>query len=1023
MSRSVLVAYMMLLITVQLSCADDLALYDGTLVGVPPNVLVLFDNSDGMLNCPGTNNQAINKCNDYVKLKVVRDVLEKIFESDQAKKLRLGLMSFVRDSNGQGGKIHLPCGASSDALKLKIKEIGSSYGANDPLPKNPPTNSLQLYYGDKGIPLGEALAEAGRYFAGKGSAYQANWTGAAAISRYSSPEKATVDGIDNIVWYTGSEYVSPISATCQKNYVVILTSGEPRLDDAIANPYIAGMPDLVDLGRPIPNALRGFADSTMFDDVASYLYNHDFSSLNGTQNIETAIIGFDLDPDTTQPLEKKPFYQAVLELMKQTAKDGNGGVDGNFYTVDGVDTETIKADLIKAFTTIFENVIAEVNSTYVAPVIPVNPDNRTDVGNRVYMGFFKPQTSGRWVGNLKAYGLINGILQDSMGAQATIATGPNAGIIKDTAQSYWSTAADGLNVDRGGAGEVLSNRNQSTSPRKIYTFIDDDAGHAVDLTNASNQFALSNNAYLTPARFGLDATDILGRNNIVNNTLAKFNVTRDDKSQVDWLLGDIVHSEPFVKYYENLQKAYLFVGANDGMLHVFDVADNIGQEVWAFVPPGQLSRLGLLTSAGHDYFVDGSPVIETVTNADKTTTQLLIFGERRGGDRYYALDVSNPEQPKWKYQIHDPKMDWDSDGIADNTATTLGQSWAKPQLKKVKYHKDIYEAFLLAGGYDEHLDTQADPADCLGRAIYAVKAGDGMLFGSNGLNINAGNWKDASGEPYMTHSILDATGFDKGGLGYMDRLYAGDLGGHMFAARYNICKDTGCTDDFWASTVLFDLTSSGLGKKIMTRPEVTLEPGKECVYFGTGDRENPNETVTVNAIYAVCNTWNDAQPERLTINNLVDVSNNYVQQGTSAQQAEVKANLATNYGWYMRLPNPGEKLVSAPKLLNKKLYFATFTPGSLPINGDPCVVPYNFGVSRLYAVDYLTGAAAYNFNADMQWSKEDRSKIIGTSIAGEPVLTTSGETTSLYYGSGGKFEGMPVETSPIVKRYYWRQLK
>jgi type IV pilus assembly protein PilY1 len=125
----------------------------------------------------------------------------------------------------------------------------------------------------------------------------------------------------------------------------------------------------------------------------------------------------------------------------------------------------------------------------------------------------------------------------------------------------------------------------------------------------------------------------------------------------------------------------------------------------------------------------------------------------------------------------------------------------------------------------------------------------------------------------------------------------------------------------------------------------------------------------------------------------------------------------------MRLTNPGEKLVSSPKLLNKKLYFTTFTPGQTINNQDPCIASYNAGVSRLYAVDYLTGAAVYNFNADDKWTKEDRSKIIGTLIAADPVLTTSGDETSLFYGSGGKFEGMPVETSPITKRYFWRQLK
>lgn len=1017
MTRPITVLGFFLLITVQCALADDLSLFDGGFVGVPPNVMVIFDNSVSMMNCPGTNNSADWKCNNNVKMKIVRDVLVTIFESEQAKKLRLGLMSFVKDSDGEGGRIHLPCGASSVVLQQRVVDIAGVGGDGVALPRASQSKLLP-YNGSTGTPLGEALAEAGLYFAGKGSAYLKNWPTA---SKYGSVEQATVDGVSNVAWYQNSAYVSPIAASCQKNFVVYLTDGEPHRDDPIVNPYMTGMPNLID--RPNPTGIQG----QMLDDVANYLYNHDFSSISGNQNIETVIIGFDIDPETTQKEEEKKAYQAALDLMKQAAKDGNGGQDGNFYMVNGVDTETIKNELTKAFTTIFENIIAEVNATYVAPVIPTNPDNRTDAGNRVYMGFFKPQASGRWIGNLKAYGLVGGILQDSTGVQATIETGPNAGVIKDSAKSYWSTAADGLDVDRGGVGEVLANRNQATNSRKIYTFIDDHADHPVDLTDASNRFALSN-TYLTPAKVvGPGSTDSTKRDQVINDTLAKVKVSRDDKSTVYWQLGAIVHSAPFVKYYEDLQKSYLFVGANDGMLHVFDVADNSGQEVWAFVPPGQLGKLEdlFVTDGKPRYAVDGSPVIEAVKKSDNSTMQLLVFGERRGGSNYYALDVTNPDQPAWKYQLTDTLLtglDWDKNGVPDGTAAKLGLSWAKPQFKKVRSGNQMKEVFLLAGGYDAGYDNSV-PANPLGRAIYAVQADSADPPTVFGLNINAGNWKDASNNPYMTHSILDVTGFDRSGYGYLDRLYAGDLGGRLFAARYQRCTDTECTNDYWQPNFLFDLSSSGLGKKIMTRPEVTLEPGKECVYFGTGDRENPKETAIQNAIYAVCNSWADTQPSPLSIINLADVTENLVQQGDAAQKAAAAAAIKGGYGWYLRLTNPGEKLVSSPKLLNKKLYFATFTPGQTLASSDPCIASYNFGLSRLYVVDYQTGGAVINFKDDEVWTKEDRSKVIGTMITGDPVLTSNGEETSIFYGSGGKFEGMPVETSPILRRYFWRQLK
>ena len=40
--------------------------------------------------------------------------------------------------------------------------------------------------------------------------------------------------------------------------------------------------------------------------------------------------------------------------------------------------------------------IVERNSCFVAPVVPVSRMNRTYAGNKIYLGFFKPQQEGNW---------------------------------------------------------------------------------------------------------------------------------------------------------------------------------------------------------------------------------------------------------------------------------------------------------------------------------------------------------------------------------------------------------------------------------------------------------------------------------------------------------------------------------------------------------------------------------------------------------------------------------------------------
>ncbi len=54
------------------------------------------------------------------------------------------------------------------------------------------------------------------------------------------------------------------------------------------------------------------------------------------------------------------------------------------------------------------------------------------------------------------------------------------------------------------------------------------------------------------------------------------------------------------------EKAVIFAGANDGMLHAFE--DATGEELWGFIPSELLSRLkDLPRGSGLKYYVDGSP--------------------------------------------------------------------------------------------------------------------------------------------------------------------------------------------------------------------------------------------------------------------------------------------------------------------------------------------------------------------------------------------------------------------------------
>lgn len=1003
MSRYVVLTLLVLLCLAPVSqlYADDLEIFGGTAGAAPPNVLIVFDNSGSMSSNDVPDGRT--------RLEAARDVLLALVDSTDTTKVNMGLMSFIQGSGGEGGRIHQPCGASKAQLKQSINYI------------------YDTYEGGTGTPLGEALEEAGLYFAGLASKF------AARESEYNATEVSTAEDGTTLTWYQNNSYNSPIVYTCQNNIIIFMTDGDSSRDGERITPYING------------HSIISDGDSELIDDVAQFFTDHEMSisGLAETQNIQTYTIGFDT--------------ASTAALLTETANKGNG----KYYTASD------PSGLADAFDSVLNDVQVTANAIYAPPVIPRNPENQIQSGDKVFMAFFKPQSDGRWLGNLKAYSLINGELRDADNVAAVYPQDPAAagyvagkeGYIKDTARSYWSAAADGLDVAKGGAGKLLDDNNS----RDVYTFtfvdavdyLVNDVNPKTDLTDPNNDFRETTNPKLTAAL--LDAASAAERATILSNTLAGTTFKDENGATQSWTLGDIVHSEPFVEAYkqnDNTYKNYIFVGANDGMLHVFDAAD--GQEKWAFIPPKQLPRLKLLLPANnpqklHHYFVDGSPVVVEINNE-----KILFFGEGRGGERYYALNVTDPLTPVWLYQVDEQILETAAFTDVDfiDGAAVLGQSWAKPQLKKIRV-KDadgipiLYDVFLLAGGYDARYEDPTfsvpSPNNIAGRAIYTIDATSGSLVG---LNVNGGNWRDASDQSIMNHSILGVTGFDAFNQGYMTRVYAGDLGGNLFAARYDDARDT------WEELLLLDLpedlvtftdttnqsVTKKRGQKFMTRPDATLEKNGECVYFGTGDRENLTDTDRVDAFYAVCNKWEplidnngdividaegDYEYKPVLLGDLVDVTGNLLQDSADAtERATIAAALANGPGWFLRMEHPGEKITSSPKVIGGKIFFTTFTPGAEGINNsDPCVTSFDLGVSRLYAIDYRTGAAVMELDDTGGLSKDDRSTVIGTSVAYEPVLATSGAKTTLYYGSGGKLLSLDVDLETQTKKYYWRQVK
>jgi type IV pilus assembly protein PilY1 len=556
-------------------------------------------------------------------------------------------------------------------------------------------------------------------------------------------------------------------------------------------------------------------------------------------------------------------------------------------------------------------------------------------------------------------------------------------------------------------------RNFGTHPRHIYTYL----GTSTNLTHSSNAFnttnisaaLLANPSKHDNAQTGTDAhvdliNFLIGLDSYDDDIDGVYNEKRET------ILGDILHSRPLIIDYSSSQRV-IYVGTNEGMLHAFD--DSNGSEKWAFIPPDLLPQLkNIAEGLGHQYFVDGSPQAYTLDgNHDGdfldvgTDKVIILFGERRGGTSYCALDVTNPDTPQYLWRI-------------DNTVTgfeELGQSWSEPAIGKVMVDDGMggtedKTVAIIGGGYS--------PDNSAGRALYVINVLTGALVKSFTVSDHAN----------MTYSIPSVplaadTTFD----GYINRVYIGDLGGQMwrFGFQRVNADDNGVENgnvDNWTPRLLF---ATNTGSPIYYSPDLVLEPGYAYLYFGTGDRTSPCTTTETNRLFAVKdrNEDNDAFASRvgaegkLIEDDLVDLTANLIQDGTEQQAADTYSLLATKDGWYITMESTGEKILAAPVVIYGMVLFSTFVPDT-----DPC--SYG-GDAYLYAVDYLNGVSVLNFDEENEGlHKTDRSLNIGHGIPTEAVVTINAEgETVVYVGAGG---GIFRLVLPDVNRNFnidsWREL-
>ncbi|MCF8056124.1 MAG: hypothetical protein K9K37_05755 [Desulfocapsa sp.] len=504
------------------------------------------------------------------------------------------------------------------------------------------------------------------------------------------------------IWYEGywKKRHSLNNLGCQKNYVISMTDGFPSEDNEWNR--IGSGNDRVSIGDTDGDGWT--ADpyqynnppANYYDDVAHWMYTHDWQSDTTISDPAGNIIA-----DPVNSFNNVITHHIAFGARHPLLQDAAGESGGKHITAYN------KTQLVAAFYALALEMVETISFT--APVVSVDSQNKIQNGDDLYMGLFLPQGASGWIGNLKKYRLGDGsaarpdkwMIYDGGDNEAVNSQGE----FRDNLTAFWADDNDphdsdnygAADVKEDGAGEVLTERVAANFlsgdffERPIYTYLSDSITK-FDQANISSS--------------DLAVTDDNSRNALVNYIHGYTNeadgATGAPLLPRDWALGAIIHSRPVVIDYYNssdiniLEERFIVAGANDGMLHVFDDAN--GEEVFAFIPPEILTNLKQLPVTPLVDTVDGEITLYRRNKKPK----YLIFGERRGGEYYWALDVSNKNpllwEVAWRYTNPEMKQSWSEASLA--TLPTGIDSDGVPTFRDV---------VIFTAGYNPEEDNYPEP--------------------------------------------------------------------------------------------------------------------------------------------------------------------------------------------------------------------------------------------------------------------------------------------------------------------------
>ena len=716
--------------------------------------------------------------------------------------------------------------------------------------------------------------------------------------------------------------------------------------------------------------------------------------------------GGSLTFDFNYPTQKSGDYYSILQGTKNwplPAADMPTAIDdlwhasvngrGRYFSVQNA------KDLSNSLSAALDKIRATTGTASAAATSTLQP---VQGDNDVFVAQF---TTVTWVGDIKKYSIdpSSGAISPvpSWSVQTALeGKSPSARTIYYKASSG-STLKSFTSTNLSADGYLGFFSNFCTQPGAVKTYVPASTANPIQCSTLSTA----------------DTTAANTADNLVN-------YLRGDKTATyyrprDKVLGDIINASPvFVgkprnAYTENNYPTFastnsgrvgvVYAAANDGMLHAF--LQSTGEELWAYIPTPMLSKLYKLADNDyanyHDYYVDGTPTTgDAYFSSDSSWHTILVGGYKDGGQGYYALDITDP---------YNPKSLWEFSYSSTATSTTLnadkdlGLSYGNPIITK---RADGTWIVAFTSGYNNGTNTSG-AGDGNGH-FYVVKASDGTRL------VKLDTYTDTAGTlpagtvttPSGLTMINDWVDFDTENLA--KRFYGVDILGNVW--RFDIDS---IVPPYNAAFLLAQLKdASGTAQPITTKPIVAqvtyngtnypivyVATGK---YLGTGDPA----TTTQQSSYA----FRDPLAET-GFTGYGNIRTYALKPMVTKTTTSSTVDWTVKSGWLYDYPTSGERANVNSVIALTSIVTATNVP-----SGDLCSLG---GSSNIYNFDMFTGNFVKTYmgaNLTVGITVVQLASDGANAGATEIISTNSGGGVSTTGGTGSK-------SQVLLRRSSWRELE